>query len=368
MTDASRLMATTTVNVFVGSRPDLDLVFAVPKGILCHFSPLLRQQLVMEHAKVVVLHMSDKRSVSWVCRWMLAGGQHKATTTAAVPETDEEVMGALLHKLQVADELRILPLCAEVYGELSTQFTTTSLTVEQVRWAYSHRLSLIAKGLRAAITEGVVNSALDYDLIYPIALFREIPLLYHDTVTMVDSQETVKRVGAVQRTHPLSVDQIKFLYEFCACQGHLRKTIAHGLLKLITDGKVWDENVYRSYGWENDEFDGDMNDAIETSKRAADHTAYLERKARRDAKSAAVAAAAASAAASAGAKGKAVAKSTQRGPVAGKGIMAAVRNGTKGLRASGSTTVEPTPGKPAQRVKSDVILRLDLTGAVTRER
>lgn len=357
-------MATTTVNVFVGSRPNLDLVFAVPKGILCHFSPVLRQQLVMEHAKVVVLQLSDKRSVSWVCRWMMAGGQHKATTTAPLLETDEEVMGALLHKLQVADELRILPLCAEVYAELSAQFITTSVTAEQVHWAYSHRLSLIAKGLRAAITEGVVNSALDYDLIYPIALFREIPLLYHDTVTMVDSQETVRKVGAVQRTHPLSVHQIRFLYEFCACQGHLRKTIAHGLLKLINDGKVCDQDVYRSYGWENDEFDGDMSEAIETQKRAADHTAYLERKARRDAKSAAMAAAAASE----GAKGEAVAKSTQRRPVVGKGNQAAVRCGTKGLRAPGFTTVKPTPVKPAPRVKSDVVLRLDATGAVTRER
>lgn len=207
-------MATNAINVFVGCQPDLDLVFAVPKGLLCYFSPVLRQRLLMEQAKVVVLHLSDKRSVGWVCRWMLAGGTHKTTTSAAVLETDEEVMDDLLHKLQVADELRILPLCAEVFGALATQFTKTSITTAQIQWAYSHRLDLTAKGLRAAVTEGVFDSAIEYDLIYPIGVFRATPLLYHDTVVKVDSLETVKRIGALQRTYPLSIDQIRFLYEF----------------------------------------------------------------------------------------------------------------------------------------------------------
>lgn len=105
-----------------------------------------------------------------------------------------------------------------------------------------------------------------------------------------------------------------------------------------------------------------MDAAVDAQDRAAEHAAYLDRKAKRDAKSAEEAAAAKNT------KGKAAAISNQRRPVVGQGNKTAARKGTKGLNVSGFTTVEPTPTKPAQRVMSNVILRIDMDGLLTKER
>lgn len=353
-----------TVNVYVGVRPNHDLVFAMPKGLICHFSPSVRQKLVMEHEKVVFLEQCDKSSASWVLRWMLAGGIDKTGTPSEVLEDEVANMDLLLHRLQVVDQLGVGQLCENISKEVLNLFTVTAITAEQIKWAYSCGLDFTPRGLRATIAEGIRNLAVEHGLIYPKNTLTNNPYLYHDMVLKVDTLETVKLVGAAQRNGPLSLDQVRFLYEFTAFHGHVRKTIAHGLLQLIGTGKVANEQAYRDLAWQNEDFDYDMNAAIEAKQRADDHARFLERRTRREA------------------KGKAAAtnqipkrsatkvnlNSGQHVPMAGKATEIASGSASKGIRASGVTTVEPTPVKPAKRLESNVVLRLDLSGAVTKER
>lgn len=359
-----RLSGGATVNVFVGTRPDLDHVFAVPKGLLCHYSPVLRHKLVMGQEKVVILERSDKRSVNWVLRWMLAGGVDKTGAPSEILDDDAATMDLLLRRLQVVDHLRLGQLCVDISIDLRNQFAKAAVNAEDIRWVHSQGLCLTSNGLRATLAEGILDSVLDYELVYSLDLVKSAPTFYHDMVLKVDSLETVKRVGALQRNTPLSTDQIRFLYELCAVNGHLRKTIAHGLLRLIDDGKVPDEQVYHNYAWENDEFEGDMVAAMKTKQRATDHAQYLERKAKREAE--------ATAGQAAQAQGAKLAQgSGQRPPLASGAAKASSARGSKELKASGSTKVESITGKPtqpAQRVKSNTVLRLDTTGSVTRER
>ena len=343
----------------------MDLVFAVPKGLLCHYSPVLRHKLVMGQEKVVILERSDKPSVSWVLRWMLAGGVDNTGAPSEIPDDDAATMDLLLRRLQVVDQLRLGQLCVDISIDLRNQFAKAAVNAGDIRWVHSQGLGLTRNGLRATLAEGILDSVLDYELAYSLELVGSEPTFYHDMVLKVDSLETVKRVGALQRNTPLSVDQIRFLYELCAVNGHLRKTIAHGLLRLIDDGKVPDEQVYHNYAWKNDEFEDDMVAAMKTKKRATDHAQYLERKAKREAQAATTGQAAK-------ANGAKLAQgSGQRAPLASGADKASSARGSKGLKASGSTKVEPTPVKamqPAQRVKSKTVLRLDTTGSVTRER
>ena len=355
-------MTGTLVNIYVGSRPNLDLVFAAPKGLLSHFSPVLHQQLLMEQAKVIVMERSDKRSVSWVFRWMLAGGTDKTGVPPEAVQDNEATMELLLHRLQLVDELRIPRLCGEIAGNLKKQFSKVCIKIEQIQWAYSHPLDFTPNGLRSSLVQGVLDSALDYELIYPLEMITKEPKFYHDLVMKVDSLETVKRVGAMQRHRPLSVEQIRFLYASCVVHGHLRKTITHGLLKLIDDGKVRDPTIYHNFARENDEFEEDMTAALKTKQRALEHAEYLERKARREAR---VAAANRTAQ---GPYAKVAASPNQRAQVTEKGDATAVAWGTKGIKASGPSKIEATTSKQVQKFLSDAILRTEAAGAVTRER
>lgn len=347
-------------------------MFAVPKGLLCHFSPVHRQKLVVEQEKVVILEKSDKRSVSWVLRWMLAGGTDKTGTSSEILDDDEAVMDLLLRRLQVVDQLRLGQLCEEISTKLRNHFAKSSVTGDQIRWVYSRGLGLTRNGLRATLAEGLLDSVLDYELWYAFDIFHNEPtlyhdihyepMLYHDMVLRVDSPETVKRVGAMQQYGPLTVHQIEFLYELSAVNGHLRKTIAHGLLRLLDDDLVEEPQTYRTYAWHNNDFEEDMVAAMRSKERAAEHAQFLERKARREAR----------AAASQQAAQSKVAKSAQgsgyRGPLASGAPKATSAKGSNGLKASGSSKVEPAPVKPGQRLKSNTVLKLDATGTVTRER
>ncbi|KAI4133194.1 MAG: hypothetical protein LQ347_002260 [Umbilicaria vellea] len=334
----------------------------MPKSLICYFSPSIRQNLVMAQEKVVLLEQCDKSSASWVLRWMLAGGIDKTGTSSEVLEDEVAKMDILLHRLQVADQLRLGQLCESISKEVLNLFTVTAVTAEQIEWAYSCGLDFTASGLRATIAEGIRNLAVEHELIYPKNTLINNPYLYHDMVLKVDTIETVKLVGAAQRIGPLSLDQIRFLYEFTAFHGHVRKTVAHGLLKLISTGKIANDQAYRDLAWQNADFDYDVTAAIEAKQRAEDHAQYLERRARREAKAAA-------------AKQTPKHKNTnvnlssgQHVPVAGKATEIASGRAAKGRRASGVTTVEGTPVKPAKRLESNVMLRLDSTGAVAKER
>lgn len=336
-------------------------MFAVSKGLLTHFSPVLRQQLVMDQKKVIIFERADKRSVSWVLRWMIAGGIDKTVTPPETLQDDHATMELLLNRLQIVDELRITRLCEELSRKLMEHFDKVSITPAQIRWAYSHPLALTPNGLRSSVADGILHSVLDYDLVYSLDMFKTEPRLYHDMVTKIDTPETIKRVGAIQRNWPLSVEQIQFLYEFCVYQGHLRKTISHGLLELLDAGDDVDHEIYRCFARRNDDFEHEMNAAIERKQRAADHAAYLERQARREAQAAVAKVAAPQK------KQQSAASSVPNG-VGNKGsVIARGAKGAKGIKASGVTRVAPTPVKPAGRLQSDVILRLDKSGMVTRE-
>ena len=118
--------------------------------------------------------------------------------------------------------------------------------------------------------------------------------------------------------------------------------------------------------------------AMETKQRAADHAAYLERKAKRESKATmANGTAQQNHQKSKATMAKGTAQQKNQQPAVGSAQHGVRHGGTvkargaksgNGLKASGVTKVEPTPAKPAGRLQSDVVLRLDMSGGVIRER
>ena len=239
---------------------------------------------------IVALEHSDKKAVSWVMKWMIAGGVDKTaaiTTTAVVSEID-----VVLGRLQVVDYLTIGGLYETLIEKLHKLLRYYPITVEQIRWTYGHTPYTGAASIRTALAAGIVQGIIDgvSDPSLVLSLAKKSRIFTTDLVRAIPGKELSARVHKFQLRAPFTIAQLRFFYAFSGEGSALRKTMAKDLLALIDADQVTNLHEYRNYGWENFDFSNDMDAAILAKEK---HEAWLERtalktqrKAERDAKKA----------------------------------------------------------------------------------
>ena len=252
--------------MFVGIRPNLDLVFSVSAVLLCYFSPTIRQQLLAEGDKVVVLEYSDKKATSWALKWMIAGGA--ATKTVVTIVSDLPSMDDLLRRLQVIFHLKIGRLQVQMIGDLQKLLAVTPFQTESVRWLYNHTNDNISLSLRQILAAGLVKAILDGHTIHSSwkLTAAELPALHSDLLKVVASKATHDQIHHLQLYKPLTTYQLGFLYAFSDVGSSLRKTVAKDLLNLIDAGKVPNIEAYHNYAWQNGTFETDMVAAMDAKQ------------------------------------------------------------------------------------------------------
>ena len=83
-------------------------------------------------------------------------------------------------------------------------------------------------------------------------------LLRADLAKGLEGRDVVRRISQIQKTYPLTVSQIRLIYNFTEAGSNLRKLVARDLFALIDDHKAANPETYRILGTELLEFDEDM--------------------------------------------------------------------------------------------------------------
>ncbi|MCJ1482065.1 hypothetical protein MMC06_002227 [Schaereria dolodes] len=208
-----------SIEICVGSHPYLDHLFAVPKALLCYFSVTLRRQFASKVVNIVALEHSDKKAVSWVMKWMIAGGVDKTaaiTTTAVVSEID-----VVLGRLQVVDYLTIGGLYETLIEKLHKLLRYYPITVEQIRWTYGHTPYTGAASIRTALAAGIVQGIIDgvSDPSLVLSLAKKSRIFTTDLVRAIPGKELSARVHKFQLRAPFTIAQLRFFYAFSG-EGH----------------------------------------------------------------------------------------------------------------------------------------------------
>ena len=216
---------------------------------------------------------------------MVGGGKTvpAAISPRSTANTQEDVVDILLHRLHIVLQLGISGKLEDILVlELEQALQKTSmLSGNWVHWIYSHTSSVTALRLRDIFAISVVKAVLSHNLAIPNSCPQSQAIAYAgfrgDLTKSLTASRIIGRIRGMQKQRPLSVSQVRFTYTFAASE-YLRKAVAQDLLELIDEGKVYNEQAYRDYAWENTEFEEEMSRAIEAKAR---RTAYLEREATR---------------------------------------------------------------------------------------
>ena len=262
----SRLRRGPSINVFVGKRPNLDLVFPISKSLLAYFSPVLRPSVQSAGGKdIVVLHDADKKAVSWLLRWMLNSGREK--TYVDKPTTDDPTQ-RLLNRLRVVTMLGVQGwLEHSLTAELEATILKGGVTIGQLAWIYTTDASSGVRALGKHLAFTVVNAILDGTMRSCVDGASKNPIFFAEVAAALRTRKS--RLYEIQNVNwvPLTPFQIHFIYFFTARDTDIRKMITGHLLKLMDHGYVPDLDSYKQLAWKIDDFETDMSKAIEEKEK-----------------------------------------------------------------------------------------------------
>ena len=281
------------INVFVNDRGVRELLFAVPKAILAYFSAAIYSSL--QETQLVVLDGCNKKAVSWVMNWMCGGGKMPPITgqesKSNSGKTSKEPLSieTILQYIQVVSQLQVPgPLLDSLFSELETALLrSNTLSSDSVDWFYAPKFGNVTPRVRQVFVFGVIGTVMRGKVILPSicdpshaiasAEFR------NDLVRAVATPDFIGEVRRIQKRHPLTIDQLRFIYKFTSVEksSNFRKSVARDLLALIDDGRVENIKAYHAYAWENNDFEADMATVIDAKEG---RLAFLEREAKRKAR------------------------------------------------------------------------------------
>lgn len=251
--------------VYVGQRPDLELVLQVPTGLLTYFIP--RESLQVSDAidsrpQVLVLQYCSRAAVGWFINWMLRGG--KPLKHFAEQSKEGHAVEVLLHRLHVVTVLNIPGNLREQLASCLEQAfqETSAISPKLVHWLYTHTSPKVAPSLRPLFAAHTLDAVLYHNLLLhgtcPYEYANSHALLRADLTKGLKARQVAKRLHEIQKYYPLEVARIRFIYNFTGPGASLRKVVARDLFALIDTGKVADPEAYRIFAIEQHDFDKDM--------------------------------------------------------------------------------------------------------------
>ncbi|MCJ1372538.1 hypothetical protein MMC20_003763 [Loxospora ochrophaea] len=266
------LLKSAKINVFVGRRPDLELVARVPKEVLAHFSSVL-SEIFDQGAQVVILTFAEKKAVDWLARWMLAGGAEKEDSSAS----DGPVLNALIHRLQLVCELKIHGLVSALTAELHAALLIHPISPALVNWIYGHTSKSLAPTLRGIFARALVSSILELGAgekpkaIHTLPDAAQWPEFAADIAAAVESKENCDRLHRqyFPKRSPIPIAMLKLVYKFSATDSIVRKTVAKDLLASFDMNNLEPVTVSAYWEFADDvwEFHYDMEEAIDGQRK-----------------------------------------------------------------------------------------------------
>ncbi|MCJ1436794.1 hypothetical protein MMC27_006176 [Xylographa pallens] len=249
-----------TINVFIGQKPYLDLVFPISVALLSYFSPALRTAL-QSHVinKYVALHSADKKAVSWALRWMLSGGLDKSYVNA--PLVGDPV-DCLSKRLQVVVELGIQgALQHNMYEELTKAVLKGVVSTKQLSWIFAIESSPYTRALGRNLSFVIVDAVMSGEMTTIIPSVRS----NHIFAAEISAALTVRKGRLYAKQHhdwePLSLFQLDFIYAFTKTGHEIRSMVVHDLIRLHYWQCVLNEQIYITYAEKNTEFNDDWERA-----------------------------------------------------------------------------------------------------------
>ena len=245
-----------TINVFVGQKPYLDLVFPISVALLSYFSPALRTALQSHSGnKYVALHSVDKKAVSWVLRWMLSGGLDKTYVNAPLIENPVD---CLSKRLQVVVELGIQGgLQHNMYEELKMAVVKGAVSTNQLSWIFDIESPPYTKAVGKTLSFVVVDAVINSEMTTIIPSVRSNQIF----AAQIAAALAVRKGRLYAKQHhdwePLSRFQLDFIYAFTQSGHEIRSMVVHDLIRLHYWQCVPNEKIYITYAEKNTEFNND---------------------------------------------------------------------------------------------------------------
>ncbi|MCJ1284217.1 hypothetical protein MMC26_003548 [Xylographa opegraphella] len=249
-----------TINVFVGQKPYLDLVFSISVALLSYFSPALRTALQSHSGKkYVVFHSADKKAVSWVLRWMLSGGLDKSYANAPLVGSPVD---CLSKRLQIVVELGIQgSLQHSMYEDLKKAALKGAVSTNQLGWIFAvdntPNTKVLGKNLSFVIVDAVLNS----EMTTVIPSVRSNHVFAKEFAAALTARKGRLYAKQHHDWEPLSLFQLDFVYAFTKSGHEIRSMVVHDLIRLHYWQCVPDEEIYITYAKKNTEFNDDWNRA-----------------------------------------------------------------------------------------------------------
>ncbi|MCJ1232180.1 hypothetical protein MMC14_000129 [Varicellaria rhodocarpa] len=252
----------------------------VPAHLMYYYCPGLRQPLKVEpraRIKQIVLFRNVAFSVAWwAIQWMMRGGKSCDIThsvllsKASIWQRIDEALGrirlfadlAMAGTLQnrLLDELpRLLAMKVDYAPRENPYFNHI------IRWAYGTQWVNGNEKIREKIVDGIIRNLYDHDFVepslYPMEYAPAYRLLKVDLRSaLFTSTSCFSMRGHRCRTLSLSINQLRFIYQYSTKNMNIRKYVACRLLHLIAS-KVLQAEPYMKYAWHNREFSADMFNA-----------------------------------------------------------------------------------------------------------
>ena len=257
-----RLQEGPKVKVYVNENGSNVLISSVPKALLIYFAPKLAQleQAPKDELQTVVLRKTNQKAAAWILKWMCMGGNQ---TTLMPPASSQEIcVDSLFRRLEVVlylgieGQLRagLIKDLQHLWGKIPASFG------ECVYKAYTLPSSTTA--MRSILVTAVIDSVLACNMVVPSTCLNKHGDAHDafrlDLMEEMANSAVTGRIHNLQKTAPLSTNQIHFVYLFTMHQSSLRQTVVKDLLVLIKKMTMKDELIYRQYAKTNVLFMNDM--------------------------------------------------------------------------------------------------------------
>ncbi|MCJ1244099.1 formin y 2 domain containing 1 [Trapelia coarctata] len=250
---------------YVGTGPDREYIFDVPKTILSYFSPTLRPLIHNSTPKsVLLLEKADKKATTWLLRWMLNGGVEKSYDNA--PPAMNSAIDWAVHRLAVVTGFGVQGVLHDrLVKEVQKHILQGAIKAPDLTWIYRAHVPLPVKQLGKDIAFFIVNSVLGGGMTSPIESATHNAILKADVMEVLEKKRG--KIYHMQRVarQPLTVFQVGFIYFFTSKESELRKMVTRDLLWLI-DTCVISNDPYKAFAHTNTEFDADMSNASDEAK------------------------------------------------------------------------------------------------------
>ena len=270
------------MRVYVNEHGYDDLISSIPRALLTYFASSLSQlqEAPKDEVQIVVLQNTNKSEATWILNWMCMGGKEIPQILAI--SSNETAADGILRRLRIVSYLGIKgKLYSHLIEELEYLLCESPAAFSEFIYSAYTSPSTTAE-LRATIASTVINCVLSWDMVVSgFCLDKHIEALAEfrlDLIKELASSPVIGRIRGIQKTDPLSVNQIHFIHMFSIDGSYIRRSVAKDLFGLIKDWPVKDQVAYSEYAKTNPEFMAHMRTASAKNK---EYIQFLKRQAKR---------------------------------------------------------------------------------------